>query len=125
MAPILRPALGATPLSPPAKKVKPSSNPSSQRFSKTSKTSARSLSRRPNDFDLALRGSAFSAPPRYLFSLELLAIVVCQQHHHSVMFTSDAEPRFLMTNLPDASLAPSAFDTHHPPSKQIIENCVH
>ncbi len=41
------------------------------------------------------------------------------------MFTSDAEPRFLMTNLPDASLAPSAFDTHHPPSKQIIENCVH
>jgi glycolate oxidase iron-sulfur subunit len=30
-----------------------------------------------------------------------------------------------MTTLPDAYPLPSAFDAHHPPSKQIIENCVH
>jgi glycolate oxidase iron-sulfur subunit len=30
-----------------------------------------------------------------------------------------------MTTLPDANALASAFDAHHPPSKQIIENCVH
>ena len=30
-----------------------------------------------------------------------------------------------MTTLPDENLLLSAFDAHHPPSKQIIENCVH
>jgi glycolate oxidase iron-sulfur subunit len=41
------------------------------------------------------------------------------------MFTSDSEQRFFMTTLPDANPLPTAFDAHHPPSKQIIENCVH
>ena len=30
-----------------------------------------------------------------------------------------------MTTLPDANALASAFDAHHPPSPQIIENCVH
>ncbi len=30
-----------------------------------------------------------------------------------------------MATLPDAKPLPSAFDAHHPPSKQIMENCVH
>jgi glycolate oxidase iron-sulfur subunit len=41
------------------------------------------------------------------------------------MFTSGGEQRSFMTTLPDANPLPSAFDAHHPPSKQIIENCVH
>ncbi len=41
------------------------------------------------------------------------------------MFTSDREPRPFMTISPEANPLPSAFDAHHPPSKQIIENCVH
>jgi glycolate oxidase iron-sulfur subunit len=41
------------------------------------------------------------------------------------MFTSGSEPRSFMTTLPDAKALASAFDAHHPPSKQIIENCVH
>jgi glycolate oxidase iron-sulfur subunit len=41
------------------------------------------------------------------------------------MFTNDREQRSFMTTLPDAVPLPSAFDAHHPPSKQIIENCVH
>jgi hypothetical protein len=61
----------------------------------------------------------------FLFSLFLSAIAVCHLHRHSVMFTSSDEPRYFMTTLPDANPLPSAFDAHHPPSKQIIENCVH
>ncbi len=30
-----------------------------------------------------------------------------------------------MSDSPTTEALPSAFDTHHPPSKQIIENCVH
>jgi glycolate oxidase iron-sulfur subunit len=30
-----------------------------------------------------------------------------------------------MTTPPDANTRASGFDAHHPPSKQIIENCVH
>src|ERR1700719_1390022 len=30
-----------------------------------------------------------------------------------------------MTTLPDAKPLPGVFDAHHPPSKQIIETCVH
>jgi glycolate oxidase iron-sulfur subunit len=41
------------------------------------------------------------------------------------MFTNDSEQRSSMTTPPDAVPLPSAFDAHHPPSKQIIENCVH
>jgi glycolate oxidase iron-sulfur subunit len=41
------------------------------------------------------------------------------------MLTSGSEPRSFMTTLPDANSRASAFDAHHPPSKQIIENCVH
>ncbi len=41
------------------------------------------------------------------------------------MFTNDSAQRSFMTTLPDANPLPSAFDAHHPPSKQIIENCVH
>jgi glycolate oxidase iron-sulfur subunit len=41
------------------------------------------------------------------------------------MFTSGSEPRSFMTTLPDANALASAFDAHHPPSEQIIENCVH
>jgi glycolate oxidase iron-sulfur subunit len=41
------------------------------------------------------------------------------------MFTSGSELRSLMTTLPDANALASAFDGHHPPSEQIIENCVH
>jgi glycolate oxidase iron-sulfur subunit len=41
------------------------------------------------------------------------------------MFSSGSEPRSFMTTLPDANALASAFDAHHPPSKQIIENCVH
>src|SRR5579872_6024210 len=41
------------------------------------------------------------------------------------MFTRSSEQCRLMTTLPDAKLLSSAFDDHHPPSKQIIENCVH
>jgi len=41
------------------------------------------------------------------------------------MFTRGSEQRSLMTILPDANTLASAFDAHHPPSKQIIETCVH
>jgi len=41
------------------------------------------------------------------------------------MFTRGGEPRSFMTTVPDAKALASAFDAHHPPSKQIIENCVH
>jgi glycolate oxidase iron-sulfur subunit len=41
------------------------------------------------------------------------------------MFTSDNEQRSFMTTVPETNPLPSAFDAHHPPSKQIIENCVH
>jgi glycolate oxidase iron-sulfur subunit len=41
------------------------------------------------------------------------------------MFTSDSAQRSFMTTLPDTNPLPSAFDAHHAPSKQIIENCVH
>jgi glycolate oxidase iron-sulfur subunit len=41
------------------------------------------------------------------------------------MFTSSSEQRSFMTTLPNANPLPSAFDAHHPPSNQIIENCVH
>jgi len=41
------------------------------------------------------------------------------------MFTSGGERRSFMTTLPDANAPASAFDAHHPPSSQIIENCVH
>jgi len=40
------------------------------------------------------------------------------------MFTSGSKQQPFMT-LPDADPLPSAFDAHHPPSKAIIENCVH
>jgi glycolate oxidase iron-sulfur subunit len=61
----------------------------------------------------------------FLFSLFLPATAVCQQHRRSVMFTSDCEQRSFMTTVPETNPLPSAFDAHHPPSKQIIENCVH
>jgi glycolate oxidase iron-sulfur subunit len=41
------------------------------------------------------------------------------------MFTSGGKQRPFMTTLPDTNPLPGAFDSHHPPSKQIIENCVH
>jgi glycolate dehydrogenase iron-sulfur subunit len=41
------------------------------------------------------------------------------------MFTSDSEQRSSMTTVPETNPLPSAFDAHHAPSKQIIENCVH
>src|SRR5271155_2238877 len=41
------------------------------------------------------------------------------------MFTSGGEQRSLMTTLPGANPLASAFDARHPPSRQIIENCVH
>jgi glycolate oxidase iron-sulfur subunit len=41
------------------------------------------------------------------------------------MFTSGSEQRSFMTTVPETNPLPSAFDAHHAPSKQIIENCVH
>ena len=40
------------------------------------------------------------------------------------MFTNESEQRSFMTT-PQVKTQGSAFDAHHPPSKQIIENCVH
>jgi glycolate oxidase iron-sulfur subunit len=41
------------------------------------------------------------------------------------MFTCSSQWRAFMTMSPDTTPTPAAFDSHHPPSKQIIETCVH
>ena len=41
------------------------------------------------------------------------------------MFTVAASRRAFMTTPPSTVPTPTAFDSQHPPSKQIIENCVH
>ena len=41
------------------------------------------------------------------------------------MVASGTEPRYFMTASPQPDSPLKVFDDHHPPSKQIIENCVH
>jgi glycolate oxidase iron-sulfur subunit len=41
------------------------------------------------------------------------------------MFSCSSQPRAFMTTPPNTIPTPTVFDSHHPPSKQIIENCVH
>jgi glycolate oxidase iron-sulfur subunit len=41
------------------------------------------------------------------------------------MFTYGTKSQAYMTTSPKTDSTPTAFDEHHPPSKQIIENCVH